>query len=86
MLFLRESLLLHKQNHPSIVKFKGINFKSINNPLKLKPTIITEFIPNGSLKDNLDKERKSLSDLNWNATKKYITLLGISDAMRYLHK
>ena len=29
---------------------------------------------------------KSFSDPNWDSTKKYITLLGISDAMRYLHK
>lgn len=27
-----------------------------------------------------------LPDLNWNSTKKYIIFIGISDAMRYLHK
>ena len=29
MLFLRESLTLNKLNHPSIVKFKGVNFQSL---------------------------------------------------------
>lgn len=31
-------------------------------------------------------KKKSISDDNWSPTKKYISLLGISDAMRYLHK
>ena len=39
----------------------------------------------GSLKYNLDSERRSLSDFDWTPSKKYITLLGISDALRYLH-
>lgn len=85
MLLLRESLTLNKLNHPSIVKFKGVNFQSFSELNILQPTIITEYLINGSLKDNLDKERKSLSDSNWTATKKYIMLLGIADAMRYLH-
>ena len=33
----------------------------------------------------LNKEKQSLSDSNWTPTKKYICLLGITDAMRYLH-
>lgn len=55
--FLRESLILHKLSHPSIVKFYGINFHSFDDP-----TILTEYIPNGSLKDILDKEKKSIAD------------------------
>ena len=86
MLFLRESLILHKLDHPSIVKFIGINFKSFSDPNKFEPTIITEFLPNGSLKDNLNKERSSLSNPNWTPTKKYINMLGIVHAMRYLHE
>ncbi|KAK8871335.1 hypothetical protein M9Y10_007055 [Tritrichomonas musculus] len=85
MLFLRESLMLNKLNHPSIVKFKGVNFQSLLDPTHLQPTIITEFLPHGSLKSNLNKEKKSLADSNWTSTKKYIMLLGIADAMRYLH-
>ncbi|KAK8834998.1 Talin-1 [Tritrichomonas musculus] len=60
--FLRESLILHKLSHPSIVKFYGINFHSFDDPTILNPTILTEYIPNGSLKDILDKEKKSIAD------------------------
>lgn len=86
MLFLRESEILHKLDHPSIVKFYGINFQSFSDQSILSPTIITEYLPNGSLKQLLDKEKNSLADSDWNPTKKYICLLGIADAMRYLHK
>lgn len=85
-LFLQESEILHKLNHPSIVKFYGINFKSIKDDYMLSPTIITKYLPNGSLKEILDKKKKSLADKDWNSTKKCICLLGIADAMRYLHK
>lgn len=86
MIFLRESLILYKLCHPAIVKFIGINFKSFTDPKLLQPTIITEYLKHGSLKGILDKERNSLSDKNWTETKKYIILLGICDAMRYLHE
>lgn len=86
LLFLRESLILHKLNHPSIVKFYGINFHSIDDPISLNPTILTEYHSKGSLKSILDKEKKNIADHNWTPTKKYICLLGISDAMRYLHR
>lgn len=86
MLILRESLTLHKLDHPSIVKFIGVNFQSFKNPKILEPAIITEFISNGSLKEIINKERKSIANHSWNATKKYIILLGVSDAMRYLHQ
>lgn len=58
MLFLRESLILHKLDHPSIVKYIGINFKSFEDSSVLEPAIITEYIKNGSLEDNLNKERR----------------------------
>ncbi|KAK8849869.1 hypothetical protein M9Y10_018456 [Tritrichomonas musculus] len=84
-LLLRESSILHKLDHPAIIKFIGINFQSFTNSRIFQPTIITEYMPNGSLKENLNNERRSLSGDGWNATKKYIILLGISNAMRYLH-
>lgn len=86
MMFMKESMILHDLDHPSIVKFWGINFHSFLDSAKLEPTILTEYLPNGSLKEMLDKEKRSIADSNWNATKKYICLLGISDAMKYLHK
>lgn len=85
MMFLRESLILRKLKHPAIVKFIGINFHSFENQDKLEPTIITEYVPHGSLKEILKKEQNSIADDDWNPTKKYICLLGIADAMRYLH-
>lgn len=43
-------------------------------------------MPNGSLKSHFIKEKSNKPDSKWNWTKKYISLLGISDAMRYLHE
>lgn len=86
MMFLRESLILRNLHHPAIIKFIGINFQGFTDSRKLSPTIITEYMKNGSLKSVLDKEKKSIADLEWTPTKKYISLLGISNAMKYLHE
>lgn len=37
--FLQESLILYSLQHPSIVKYIGINFQSITDQTKLEPTI-----------------------------------------------
>lgn len=86
MMFLRESLILHSLHHPAIVKFYGLNFHSFKDPALLQPTILTEYLEHGSLRQVLENEKRSLADLNWTATKKYICLLGISHALAYLHK
>lgn len=86
MLFMRESTILQNLNHPAIISFKGINFQSFKDPTKLEPSIITEYQKNGSLKKALDKERKAIANSKWDSTKKYITLLGITNAMKYLHE
>ena len=71
---------LHKLKHHAIVKFYRINFHSFDNPDKLEPIIITEYLPH-------KKEQQSIADSNWTPTKKYICcLLGITDAFRYLHQ
>ncbi|KAK8845878.1 hypothetical protein M9Y10_020804 [Tritrichomonas musculus] len=85
MLLMRESLILHKLRHPCIVEFKGLNFQSFKDPTLLSPSIITEYLSHGSLKKILDDEKKARADINWTLTKKYINLLGISRAMKYLH-
>lgn len=82
--FIRESSILNKLDHPAIVKFYGINFHSFLDFEKLEPTILTEYLPNKSLKDVIST--KSNQKSKWTATKKYICLLGISDALRYLHE
>lgn len=86
MQIMRESTILCKLDHPTILKFLGINFRSLKDLSIYQPTIITEFMPHGSLKEILDKEKNSIADDNWSPTKKYICLLGISNAMKYLHK
>ena len=43
MMFLRESFILRKLDHPALVKFFGINFHSFDDPTKLEPTILTEY-------------------------------------------
>ncbi|KAK8886595.1 hypothetical protein M9Y10_042059 [Tritrichomonas musculus] len=86
MKFLQESIILHQLHHPSIVQFIGINFQSLDDVGALSPTIITEYIPNGSLKKILNDEKNFNADHKWTPTKKYISLIGIANAMRYLHK
>lgn len=81
MTLIQESITFHKLHHPSIIKFLGINFQSFEDQEKFSPTILTEFIPYDSLRGLFDND-----DEDWNSTKKYITLLGISSAMKYLHK
>lgn len=71
---LRESSILRSIQHPSILKFIGLTITT--NETK----IFTELLPNGSLKDKLYGH-----DDDFTTTKKYIALIGISDAMRYLY-
>ena len=86
MLLMRESLILHKLKHPCIVEFKGLNSQSFLDPTKLSPSIITEYLSHGSLRTILDSEQRSLAEFDWTPTKKYINLLGIARAMKYLHR
>lgn len=73
---------INNLKHPAIIKFKGINFQSFSDSQKLQPTIITEYMSNGSLKENLDKEMSSLCKFEWDPTKKKLIILGISNAMK----
>ena len=85
MELIQQSSKFHQLSHPSIVKFIGINFQSLTDTKKFEPTIISEYCPQGSLKIILENEKKGVIDENWNPTKKCISLIGISDALRYLH-
>lgn len=86
MLIMRESVTLSTLDHQSIVKFYGISFRSFEDEAILQPSILTEYVPNGSLMDILEKERKGLTPIEWSATKKCICLLGVAHAMKYLHE
>lgn len=72
-------------NHPSIVTIYGINFRSIIDLHKYQPTILIQYIQNGSLKQIYEKVKKNDIPGYWNTTTKYICILGISIAMLYLH-
>lgn len=74
---LNESLILRRLNHPAIIKFYGISFQSLTDASKFEPTIITEYMPKGSL---------STIYPTLTPTKKYICLIGITNAMKYLHE
>ena len=86
MLIMRECSILSKLKHCSIVKYYGISFRSFEDPSILQPGIITEYVSKGSLKSILDNEKIANAEFDWTSTKKYINLLGISNAMKYLHK
>lgn len=81
---LREVIILKSLKHNSILAFKGFNLYDFNR--KPHPTIITEYMSNGSLDKLLAKVRSGETPTNWNETKKYICIVGIAAAMRYLHR
>ena len=80
----REVNIISKIRHPSILQFIGYSPISFNK--KSKPVIITEFSPNGTLKDILDLERKNKTVSGLDNTKKLIIIYGIANGMAYLHE
>lgn len=86
MKLMREATILHLLDHPSIVRFYGVNFQSFSDPSCLGPTIITEYLPKGSINDLLFLKRNSKSPpIKITSTMKLKWLLGISHALLYLH-
>ena len=85
-LFMRETMLMKMMKHPAIVRFYGLNFNSFSNHDLFQPTIIMEYLKNGSLEKILIDETKGLSNHEWTMHKKYISLLGVAHAMNYLHQ
>lgn len=79
----READIMSELKFPSIVKFFGFNLHNIKN--KPKPTFVLEYMPNGSLSDLLEIERKGEKVPEWNDTKKLITIYGIAAAINFLH-
>ena len=79
----REVEIISKLKHPSILEFIGFN--PMNFKYERRPTFITELIPNGSLDELLEIDKKGLSGDNWDDTKKLIIIYGIAKGMSYLH-
>ena len=75
--FFQELEALSKAKHPSILSFHGFNLKNFEK--ENFPTIITEYMSNGSL-DHALKKPSYLTMSN-----KYIILYGIAEGMKYLH-
>ena len=74
--FLREVESLARANHPAVLKFMGFSLRAGDDPC---PAILTEYLPNGSLQDVLDRKKK------FTPTQIMIALYGTAEAMRYLH-
>ena len=85
MHLMTEISIYQKVNHPAIIKFYGVNFVSFVDQQQFRPTILIEYFPNDSLGSMLDKEKRSFADINWSPTKKYINIIGIANALNYLH-
>lgn len=84
LLFLfREIKIMSSLNHPSIIRYIGYSPKDFDGISK--PTIITEYAPNYSLKDIINFEKSGLSLSEWNSTRKLIFIYGIASGMSYLH-
>lgn len=81
--FINEITSYPKVKYPSILSLFGFNL--LNFDKKPFPTIITEYMPNGSLDIMLDKEYHSLAPHQFSNSKKYIILLGIALGMNFLH-
>ena len=79
----REVSILSQLNHPSVLKFIGYSPVDFNQ--QSYPIIMTEYSPNGSLQDVIERSRRSNTPETWTDSKKLINLYGIASAMSYLH-
>ena len=81
--FYSEVEIMSKFNSPFIVKFVGYSLKDFKG--RQSPTIITEFVPNGSLFDLLEQVRNGFAPKEWNATRILITIYSIALGMATVH-
>lgn len=80
----REINVMSALNHPSIIHFIG--FSPTNFEGLPKPTIITEYASNGTLKDLIKHNCDETIQNSWDDTKKLICIYGIASGMSYLHQ
>jgi serine/threonine protein kinase len=79
--FIREVSVLSKMEHETILKFMGyIPFRVGSD---IHPSIITELMPNHSLKEPIESPAKAPA--TWDDTQKMIILYGVAVGMRFLH-
>ncbi|KAK8886585.1 hypothetical protein M9Y10_042049 [Tritrichomonas musculus] len=80
----REIKIMSALDHPAIISYIGYNPEDFEG--HQNPTIITEYIPNGTLFDILKQENSGLCNPNWDDTQKLICVYGIASGMSYLHQ
>jgi serine/threonine protein kinase len=76
-----ESSILSRLNHPLIVGYEGHIPVTMSNP----ETLVTEFVPNGSLADHLPSAKTSAESVITGETRIAMIVTGIVLGMRYLH-
>lgn len=81
--YMKEIVILFKMRHAAILQIRGFTFPTDpSEPL----SIMTDYMPNGSLYDVLDKERRGLSPEGWDITKKAKIIFRIACALMYVHE
>ncbi|KAK8865515.1 hypothetical protein M9Y10_011071 [Tritrichomonas musculus] len=78
---LSEVNIMMSLDHPAILKFIG--YSPVNFENEPKPTIVTEFLSNGSLQNVINDPSKYPL---WNDTTRLIIISGIIAGMAYLHE
>lgn len=81
--FFSEIEILLSAKNPAILSLIGFNLQDFSH--NNNPTIITPYMPKGSLGSLLQSEYQSNLPAEWTKTMKYINLLGIALGMEYLH-
>lgn len=81
--FLNEVETYSRANYPTILHFIGHNLSNFDS--EQYPTVITEYVSQGTLENMFEKLSLCQAPLEWDTTKRYFTLLGIALGMKYLH-
>ena len=82
----REVILSTKFNQPTILKILGYSSLDLKNKIPHNPTLIMNFIPNGTLEKMIINEHKNKTDPSvWNNTAKLKVIIGIVYAMASIH-
>ena len=78
-----EVQILARTRHPALLSLHGYCPASKNG--SQNALIVTPFMRNGSLRDQVDSESRGLCRDEWDAVCKHISLLGIANGMAFLH-
>ncbi|KAK8890900.1 hypothetical protein M9Y10_028100 [Tritrichomonas musculus] len=88
LMLLREALILKELDHPTIVKFKGLDLYNTDikydeeddDPSHPNPIIYLEFLENKSIQSHINRSKLDLKPVQ-----RQICILGICAAVRFLH-